>query len=205
MSPVRHQKARRRENRTSGFDFTAHVRRLCDDMIARVDLLRHIDMDRLALSFCQARKSTPHGMYASLTPMRFAEGRQHTTRRGRKWSVQRLHDESGREMLYILNFYLPRFLELPFREKLTTVAHELWHVSPKFNGDVRRYPGRCFAHGASQKQYDAQVERLVERWLAAGPPDSVCEFLRHSFRELLVHHGRVIGRKIPTPKLIPVG
>ena len=64
-------------------------------------------------------------------------------------------------MLYILNFYLPRFLDLPFREKLTTMLHELWHIGPKFDGDVRRLGGRCFAHGSSQKQYDAHVEALL--------------------------------------------
>ena len=39
-------------------------------------------------------------------------------------------------MLYLLSFYLPRFLKLPWREKLATVIHELWHVNPQFNGDL---------------------------------------------------------------------
>ena len=205
MSLARQQKPHRGNTQSAGFDFTAHVRRLCDDMIARVDPLQHIDMARVAASFSQARKATSHGMYASLTPMRFAGGRLHTVRRGQKWGVQRLSDASGREMLYILNFYLPRFLDLKFREKLTTVMHELWHIGPRFDGDVRRFGGRCFAHGASQKRYDAQVEGLVDRWLAGQPPESVCEFLRYSFGELIARHGRVYGRRVPTPKLIPAG
>ena len=32
--------------------------------------------------------------------------------------IQRLYDASGREMLYILSFYLPRYLDLPLPEKL---------------------------------------------------------------------------------------
>ena len=193
------------KRRSAGFDFTLHIRRLCEDMVARVDRLRHIDMARVALSFSQARKATSHGMYAALTPMRFAGGRMHTIRRGQRWGVQRLHAADGREMLYILNFYLPRFLELRFREKLSTVMHELWHIGPRFDGDVRRYGGRCFAHGSSQRHYDAQVDELVDRWLASGPPESVCEFLRCDFRQLLARYGRVYGRKIPTPKLIRLG
>ena len=188
----------------AGFDFTSHLRHLCQDMTTRVDRLGHVDMSRVAVSFSQARKATEHGMYASLTPMRFADGRPHAVRRGRKWGVQRLHDDTGREMLYILNFYLPRFLDLEFREKLTTIAHELWHVSPKFNGDIRRFAGRCFAHGSSQKQYDTVVDILVDRWLAADPPESVYGFLRLSYRDLIAHHGRVYGRRVPTPKLIPM-
>ncbi len=192
-------------NRSAGFDFTLHIRRLCDEMVAGVDQFRHIDMDRVAVSFSQARKATSHGMYASLTPMRFAGGRMHTIRGGQRWGVQRLHSAGGREMLYILNFYLPRFLDLPLREKLSTVIHELWHIGPKFDGDVRRFGGRCFAHGASQEQYDAQVERLVDCWVSSGPPESVCEFLHCDFQALVSRHGRVFGRKIPTPKLIRVG
>ena len=63
-------------------------------------------------------------MFASLTPMRFAGGQTHVVRRQRRWAIQRLYGPDGREMLYILTFYLPRYLDLPFREKLTTVLHE---------------------------------------------------------------------------------
>jgi hypothetical protein len=107
-------------------------------------------------------------------------------------------------MLYILNFYLPRFLDLEFREKLDTIVHELWHIGPDFDGDVRRFGSRCFAHGASQKRYDAQVRRLLERWLACEPPESLYGFLRLSFSELRARHGQVRGRKIRPPKLIPL-
>ena len=110
-------------------------------------------------------------MFASLTPMRFAGGRTHTVRRKRHWGMQRLYSPDGREMLYILAFYLPRYLDLPFREKLTTVLHELWHIGPKFDGDLRRLGARCYAHGSSQKQYDAHVAALSDRWLSLNPPE----------------------------------
>ncbi len=187
-----------------GLDFTAHVRRLCDDMVARTAPLAHVDMDRVAVGFTQARKATAHGLYASLTPLRFAGGQVHCVRRGRKWGVQRLFAPDGREMLYVLTFYLPRFLNLPFREKLATVMHELWHIGPKFDGDLRRFEGRCFAHGGSQKRFDAQVAELLDLWLQQAPPEPLTEFLRHDFRGLLDRYGRVVGCKVRPPKLIPV-
>jgi hypothetical protein len=107
-------------------------------------------------------------------------------------------------MLYVLDFYLPRFLDLPFREKLTTVLHELWHIGPKFDGDLRRLGGRCYAHGSSQKQYDAHAEALLDRWLSLGPPETLYSFLRSDFRGLVAQHGRVYGRKVPNPKLVPL-
>lgn len=195
--------ARRDNARPASFDFTLHMRRLCEDMTDRLVELRHIDLSRVAISFCQARKNTRHGVFATLTPMRFADGRTQVTRRGRLWGVQRLQDASGREMLYILTFYLPRFLDLRFEEKLTTVIHELWHISPEFNGDVRRYAGRCYAHSASG-DHDRQASRLAKEWLALDPPRSLHEFLQFGFRELHERHGSIHGRKIRTPKLFPV-
>lgn len=204
MDSTRQQQFYRCDPPKAGFDFTLHMRRLSEDMVGRVDQLRHIDMSRVAVSFSQTRRIGSYGMHASLTPMRFVGGKMHTLRRKRRWGIQRLFDPDGREMFYILNFYLPRFLDLPFREKLATVVHELWHIGPKFDGDLRRLGGRCFAHGSSQKQYDAYVETLLDRWLVLNPPEALFGFLRVNFRQLSTRHGRVFGRRVPTPKLVPL-
>lgn len=188
----------------TGFDFTRHIRLLCEDIVTRLELLKHINMSRVAVSFSQARSGTRAGMYATLTPLRFPGGRVHTIRRGRKWGMQKVKDHKDREMLYILNFYLPRFLDLPFREKLDTVVHELWHIGEKFDGDLRRFGNRCFAHGPSKKKFDRQVAALVDEWLDQSPPESVYDFLQSNFSELESRHGRVIGSKFPTPKMFRV-
>ncbi len=180
------------------------MRRVCADMAARLEELQHVDLGRVAFSFCQARKPVAHGMYASLTPLRFAGGAMEVARGGRRWRVQRLLAPSGRELLYILNFYLPRFLNLSFRAKLTTVLHELWHVSPRFDGDVRRFAGRCYAHSGSQKRFDALAEALAGRWLALRPPEPLYDFLRCDFAELARRYGRIYGQRVRAPKLIRV-
>jgi hypothetical protein len=205
MQSPRHGRLRRDQAHRSGFDFTSHMRRLCGDMVRRLPELGHVELARVAISFAQTRKAVEHGLYASLTPLRFAEGKRETVRHGRKWTVQRVVDGDGQEMLYLLSFYLPRFLDQPFRHKLTTVVHELWHISPRFDGDLRRFRGRCYAHSGSQKRYDALAEQLVDRWLSREPPASVYNFLRYEFRELVARYGRVYGVKIRAPKLIPVG
>ena len=171
-------------------------------MAAQLDELRHIDMSRVAVSFRQTRKRMPYGLYASLTPLRFAGGETHGVRRGRKFSIQRVEID-GREMLYVLNFYLPRFLDLGFREKLTTIAHELLHISPNFDGDLRRFSGRCYAHSHSHPQFDAQAEQLAQRWLARGPEQSLYAFLHLDFLRLRAMHGGIYGRRIAAPKLLP--
>jgi predicted metallopeptidase len=186
------------------FDFTLHVRRLCDDMVARLPELAHIEMARVAVCFCQTRSSAMHGIFASLTPLRFAGGAATTIRRGRPHQIQRVLDASGREMLYILSVYLPRFQNLVFREKLITVLHELWHISPQFNGDIRRHEGRYHVHTHSQAEYDEEMGQLADRWLAAGPADELWRFLYDDFRQLAERHGGIVGQKIRRPRILPV-
>ena len=178
------------------------MRHLCADLARRLPELGHIDLPRVAIRFCQARKAVRHGVHATLTPLRFEGGELFSRRRGRVWTIERLYDACGREMLYLLSFYLPRFLERSFEEKLTTVVHELWHIGPRFDGDLRRHPGRCYAHSHSQKQYDALMYQLASKWLSLDPPAEKYDFLRSDFSQLQGQRGRIFGQKIPTPKLI---
>lgn len=187
-----------------GFDFTLNMRQLCRDMVARVDELSHVDIQQVAISFSQTRTPHLYGLQATLTPMRFEAGAIMSASGNRRYTVQQLFDASGREMLYILNFYLPRFLNLPLEEKVGTVLHELWHISPRFDGDLRRFSGRCYAHGSSQRQYDAQVARLAKSWWAADPPSDVYAFLELTFLQLTARYGSVRGHRIPNPKLLAV-
>ena|GEM_PF-639434 len=187
-----------------GFDFTGHMRRLCEDVIARSPELAHIDMSRVLVASSQVRNSHREGIYASLTPLRFPGGGTILIRAGRPYTLQRVVDTAGREMLYILRFYLPRFADLKFKEKMTTIVHELWHISPLFNGDLRRHRGRCYAHGRSQKAYDAHAARLVEKYLAKDPPSELYAFLHYSFEQLQARYGAVYGLRVPRPRLIPL-
>ena len=190
--------------RITGFNFTRHMRRLCVNLAQRLPELQHVDLARVAIGFCQTRTGGLHGSQATLTPLRFERGRLFTTRAGRRWSSQRLYDSSGREMLYLLSFYLPRFLNMPFREKLITVLHELWHISPRFDGDVRRHSGRYVVHGPSEQRYDEAMEHLADKWLARKPSADVYAFLQSSFSELRNRYGEVKAIRVPTPKLIPI-
>jgi hypothetical protein len=135
--------------------------------------------------------------------LRFEGGRADKTVRGRRHRIQPLIDAGGQEFLYLLNFYLPRFMNLPLEEKLSTITHELWHIGPHFDGDLRRHAGRCYAHGHSQRKYDAQMDRLTQQWLALDPPHTLYEFLELTFDELKAEHHAVRGDRWPLPKILP--
>jgi hypothetical protein len=185
------------------FDFTRAMWLLCRDISRRMDEFSHVRMGEVAVSFAQARRNVTWGLQAKLTPLRFAHGRLQESRGGRLWTIQRLH-HGRREMLYILTFYLPRFLETPFEEKLTTVFHELYHISPAFDGDIRRLAGRCHVHSESQQEYDRQMAIFARQWLDRNPPRELYGFLRHRFATLQEKYGGVMGLQLPIPKLIPV-
>lgn len=184
------------------FDFSRALWLLCHDICERMPEFSHIGMDRVAVTFAQARRPVSWGLQAKLTPLRFRSGALTTRRGGRDWQVQRVF-HGNREMLYILTFYLPRFLETPFEEKLTTVFHELYHIGPDFDGDIRRMNGRYHVHSHSQKQFDAGMAELARRWLSLRPPADVYEFLHSGFDALHQRFGGVMGLQIPIPKLIP--
>lgn len=184
-----------------GFDFTHHMRRLCAALIADLPELSHIALDRVAIGFRQARRRGTAGIHATLTPLRFPGGSRTTVRRGRRWVIEQLHDDTGREMLYLLSFYLPRFLETPFEERLITVLHELWHISPACDGDLRRFAGRCYAHSHSREAYDEEMALLAQRWLATRPLPAEFAFLQLELAELRRRHGPICGLRFPSPKL----
>lgn len=176
---------------------------LCSDIARRMSAFGHVRMDEVAVTFAQARRRVTWGLQAKLTPLRFECGALTTRRNGQTWQVQRvMHGQ--REMLYILTFYLPRFLETSFEEKLTTVFHELYHISPQFDGDIRRMSGRYHVHSHSQKEYDAQMARFAQEWLSHNPPRELYGFLRNRFNTLHRRFGGVMGLQIPIPKLVPV-
>lgn len=192
-----------RDEHLAEFDFSAAMARLCDDIAFRVSAFEHIRMDQIAVAFAQTRRRVSYGLQAKLTPMRFERGSLFTRQHGQTWTVQRMYRE-GREILYILTFYLPRFLNHPFREKMVTVFHELFHISPQFDGDIRRLDGHYHVHSHSQKEYDRQMGFYVDEYMATSPPRDVYRFLESRFNTLQSRHGAVTGLQVRIPKLIPV-
>jgi hypothetical protein len=180
------------------------MRILCEDIVVRCSELAHVRMEQVAVMWSQAKKPTSSGLYASLTPMRFRGGLLEGRVGRRRYTVERMYDEQGIEYLYLLTFCLPRFLDLGFAEKLTTVFHELWHISPVFDGDLRRHSGRCYAHTKSQRGYDQHMKQLARQWLDASPPPALYDFLHLDFATLYRTQGRIGGTRLRRPKLIPL-
>jgi predicted metallopeptidase len=185
------------------FDLSRALRSLCEDVVRQCPDLGHINLSQVAFSIIKARNGRGHGLQARVTPLRFRNGEQTTMHRGTAYQVQQFFMD-GREILYFVTFCLPRFMNREFEDKLVTVFHELYHISPAFDGDLRRHSGRYCAHTHRQKGYDAHMGRLVKEYLANGADPARHAFLRLSFAQLCRRHGSVVGLRLPRPKLIPV-
>jgi hypothetical protein len=185
------------------FDFCGHIRRLCADVVRHCADLSHIDMSRLLFGITQARTGMPFGLQARVTPLRFRHGQLTRFRRGVPYRVQRYYVD-GTEMLYLVTFCLPRFLDQEFDDKFITLFHELFHISPQFEGDLRRHDGRYDLHSHSKKLYDEHMAHLARSYLGNGADRSLHGFMRLNFEQLAHRHGSVVGVVVPRPRLLPV-
>jgi len=190
--------------RDQPFDFCGHVRRLCGDIVRHCPELGHIDVSRLLFAMTQARSGRAHGLQARVTPLRFRHGQLIRRRQGVAYQVQRYFVEE-QEMLYLVTFCLPRFLDQDFDDKLITLFHELYHISPGFEGDLRRHEGRYALHSHSKQEYDARMADLARAYLSNGADRPLHAFLRLNFAQLRHRHGSVVGVVVPRPRLLPVG
>lgn len=172
-------------------------------MCRRVGDLSHISVDRIWIGFVQARSAGAAGCLATITPCRFPNGSLTMQRDGAVWGVRRLF-RGDREMLYVLSFFLPRFCNVSLEEKLVTIAHELWHIHPRFDGTLREFGGRNRLHGPTRESFDATAKRLAERYWRQRPARKHWDVLRHSFAELQNQHGAVVGCRSVRPKLVRI-
>jgi hypothetical protein len=184
-------------------DFSRNLERLGADLSRKIPELSHIDAGRVLFCLSRSRAEGTHGTYARICPLRFTAGKAETSRRrGRFRETFRMPalTHEGREILYLVYVMVPRFLRLPFEQKLGTVIHELFHISEKCDGDIRRFPGRNFAHGSSRERYNRMVREMLEQYLASGPDPALLRFLRLTENDWLEGRIRLAGLNLPLPR-----
>lgn len=184
-------------------DFSARMHGLIADVCSRCPAFAHVNPAALAVTFTPSRNRSKYGLQARVTPLRFPAGAVHRQYRGRTFQIQRFVFQ-GSDLLYLVTFCLPRFLDRPFEDKLTTVFHELFHIAPAFDGDLRRLGGRYSYHSRSKCAYDDYARTLAQEYRLAHSDPDVFAFLRFSYKELWNAYGGIQGVVLPKPKLLPV-
>ncbi len=148
------------------------------DIVNNVEEFSYIDPEQITVNFKKAREGALEEVWAEITGLSEEDYGSVQQREGRMemyfYSNSLLFN--GTPVKYIIDFYVPVFFNLSFKDKLTTVFHELYHISPRFDGDLRLFKGKAYKHGPSMEKYDKYMEYLVDKYLARTP--EATEFLR---------------------------
>lgn len=179
----------------NGFDFTGSMTLLVKDIVKTHPGFNHIMPEGVLIAISPSNGSK-NGVVAKLRPMRFEGGSRTKLHRGVEYIAPEV-SICGKNILYIIYFHLPRFLNHgKFKNKLATVLHELYHISPLFNGDIRRFPGKNYAHGNSRRDYDRLIDIYTGEYIGSTAYPEVSAFLTHRYSELKRKHGAIYGDMI---------
>ncbi len=191
------------KNSSAGFDFTSNMVLLVQDIVKTHPSFSHIILNNILIAISPSNGSR-NGVIAKLRPMRFEGGSNTKTVRSIQYVAPEINI-NGNSILYIVYFHLPRFLNHnDHKNKLATVLHELYHISPLFNGDVRRFPGKNYAHGSSRKRYDDIINKFTREYINSTNHPEISTFLKYKYSELRRMHGTIYGDMIRIPRSKPV-
>jgi predicted metallopeptidase len=191
------------KNKTAGFDFTGNMTLLVKDIVKIHPYFSHIKPENILVVVSPSNGSS-HGVVAKLRPLRFNEGSKTRVIRGSEYVVPEINI-NGNNILYVLYFLLPRYLNYgKLENKVATVLHELHHISPLFNGDIRRFDGKNYAHGNSREKYDELINIYTREYLDSTANPELNIFLKYKYSEIRRRYGAVYGNMIRIPRSRPV-
>lgn len=168
------------------------------DLCARIPDLSHINPARVLCCLTRTRRQSVGGVFAKIVPMRFPDGTPFKTLHGARYALPQIPTADG-DILYLIYIYVPRFFSLPFERRLLVLIHELYHMSPRFDGTIRRIGSR--AHGASRESFNDNLQPLLDSYLQSDPPEELLAVLRCDF-QALSREMHLVGRALAIPKAV---
>jgi hypothetical protein len=204
-----------------GINYTAQLKRLMHDVVAKVPTLSFIDLDQV-LVFARPGRSSADGAYASCHSLGlptsdpgyffWRDRKSGEVTRRTEWFVTKSPKVlvGGKSMNYMISFALPRFTDqtlLRSRKrslypegtpdwvaKLDTVIHELYHIDPEQNC-LRRFTRAdgTESDALHSPTYFEDVATLVQQYLASQPDQSLLDFLTYDFDGLRSRFGAIVG------------
>lgn len=176
------------------YNLTRDIEKLTRIIARNVEEFTHLDPDRMVFGISAARSRSQYGVFARTYPLRFEGGAKTTRHRGHlyEWPEWRVR---GHSILYYIDFMIPRYLDLPPEQKVRTLVHELFHISPFFNGDLRVLgKGRHKYHGRSRKWYEQIITPMVNATLRLDEIKHF-PFVHLDFSALSARHGAITGQR----------
>ena len=183
-------------------NITLAVKRLIRDAARRLPELSHLRASRILVVAGEARRASR----ATIRPAHFKETGRRASQ-GRRKPLVRI---KGRKVLYVVTLRPLWFLASTTEERIDTILHELYHVSPRFDGTLHR--GRRHTR-LPRARYDRRVRALRRRYLAAAPQEVLAPLAHRGVarvrmwleRPAAYRAGDYAGRRVYTEKQLFYG
>jgi len=164
--------------------YLSAVEGLITDIAETVEELAYIEPDQIAVNFKRSRDGLSEEVLAETTGLSDSNFGSIQKKEGRieKFLASKTMLKDGIPIKYSVDLYIPAFFNLKFKEKLLTIFHELYHIHPKFDGELRMFKGKGYKHGSSMERYDKYMEYLVEKYTDREP--EAAEFLKKDHEKI---------------------
>ena len=168
---------------------------IINDMIRTTEEFRNFNINRILVCCASNRKDGRGAIYGKLLPMRFKDGSAVVKHRDKYYMIPKLKVNNV-EIFYIIYFYFPKFFNLSAKDKVKVMFHELYHINPDFNGDIRRMGKVKSAHGHSRKSFEEKYIDYAESFLKNIKDKHYCNFLEMHSEDLKKYFSKIKYRRI---------
>jgi hypothetical protein len=187
----------------NSFNITDAFTLIIREMIERTEEFRLFDINRILVCCSTNRNTSRGGIYGKLVPLKFENGNNIIKHRGYYYSIPGL-TVNNMEILYVIYFYIPKFLDLPAEKKIDVMFHELYHINPDFNGDIRRMGKFKKAHGHSRKSFDEKYKEYAESFYGYIKNTPFIKFLEMDTTALKREFPAISYRRMKVPKPVRI-
>ena len=184
-------------------NITNLLTQLIEIIILQTRIFNHIDIKRILICVSFNRSNNHGGIFGKLVPLKFKHGSDILKHNNRYYAMPRII-YNGTPLLYIIYFYIPKFLDLPPFDKLSVIFHELYHISPEFNGDIRRLAKVKASHGSSAKRFNSLFEDELKMFYKYISKTSYMNFLHMDTNYVWMNFNSVYCRRMKLPKPISI-
>ncbi len=183
----------------SSINLTDTLSLITHEMILRTEEFRGYDINRMLLCCASNRSDSRGGIYGKLVPLKFEDGSDIINFRGRLYTIPKII-HNNIEIRYLIYYYNPKFFDLPAKEKVNVMFHELYHINPDFNGDIRRMGKFKKAHGHSKKSFEKKYLDYSEDFYTFVKDTPYHAFLEMNTKDLKNSFNKISYRRVKTIK-----
>ena len=169
------------------------------DMINSTDEFKKFDLNRMLVCCASNRKDCRGATYGKLVPLRFKDGAEIIKHNGKFYTIPKVKVNNS-EILYIVYFYIPKFFSLSAKDKINVMFHELYHINPEFNGDIRRMGKFKAAHGHSRKSFEEKYIEYADNFFDKIQNTPYYNFLKMDSHQIMSNFKTVKYRRMKSVK-----